>query len=50
MVEKKGAGNKVNLRCINEKCGHKNVSENNKMNKIKRNPENPVTGVDILSQ
>jgi len=50
MVEKKGAGNKVNLRCINENCSQKSVSKNNKRNIIKKNPENSATGEDMLSQ
>lgn len=28
MVEKKGAGKKVNLQCIDEKCGYKKISNN----------------------
>jgi len=50
MVEKKGAGNKINLRCINEKCSHKVVSSNKGKSRVKKNPKNKVTGKEILSQ
>lgn len=45
MIEKKGAGKKINLRCINEKCNNKDVKNSKVKRRIKKNPENKVENI-----
>ncbi|MDF9407262.1 MAG: DNA topoisomerase 1 [Pelotomaculum sp. PtaB.Bin013] len=47
MIEKKGAGKKITLRCINEKCSNKDVANSKVKSRIKKNSENKVENISL---
>ncbi|OPY59059.1 MAG: DNA topoisomerase 1 [Pelotomaculum sp. PtaU1.Bin035] len=50
MVEKKGAGKKINLRCINKNCGHKNEPKEINTRKKRANPQKTAAKEKILTR